>query len=54
MGQTVDLLDDIEPDGSGEDGREGERAGRLSLGGPDGDGGTGGHLCMCCCLSSVE
>ena len=41
---TVHLLDDVQSDGGGEDGREGERARRLALGGPDGNGGSGSHF----------
>lgn len=41
---TVNLLDDIEPDGGGEDGREGERAGALTLSGEDRDGWSSGHF----------
>lgn len=40
----MDLLDDVEPDGGGEDGGEGEGARGLAGGRPDGDGGTSGHF----------
>lgn len=42
--RLVDLLDDVEPDGGGEDGGEGERARGLAGGRPDGDGGTSSHF----------
>jgi len=40
----VNLLDDVQTDRSSEDRREGQGAGRLSLGGPDSDGRTSGHF----------
>jgi hypothetical protein len=40
----VNLLDNVQTDRSSEDRREGQRAGRLSLGGPDSDGRTSGHF----------
>lgn len=45
----MDLLDDVKPDGSGEDGGEGERARGLAGGRPDGDGGTSGHFNVLWC-----
>jgi len=44
MTLTVDLLDDIEPDGRGEDSWEGKGAGALALGGEDGNGRSCGHF----------
>lgn len=41
---TVDLLNDVQSDRSSEDRREGERARRLSLGGPDSNGRSSGHF----------
>ena len=41
---TVNLLDNVQTDRSSEDRREGQRAGGLSLGGPDSDGRTSGHF----------
>lgn len=40
---TEHLLDNIDPDRSGKDRRLSDRAGRLSVGAEDGDGGTGSH-----------
>ena len=40
----MDLLDDIKPDGGGKDGREGQRAGALSLCGEYRDGRSSGHF----------
>ena len=45
---TVHLLHDVQSDGSGENRREGERARRLALGGPNGDGGTSSHYLEVC------
>jgi hypothetical protein len=44
---TVDLLNNIKPDGGGEDSGQGKRAGALTLGGEDGDGRSSGHFADC-------
>jgi hypothetical protein len=41
---TVNLLNNVQPDRSSEHRREGNRAGALSLSGPDGEGGSSSHF----------
>lgn len=48
----MNLLDNIEPDGGGEDGREREGAGALTLGGEDRDGWSSGHFLILMLVTS--